>query len=81
MLQVAAARRLAQKVTTFRLDHEQSLKLTLLHSAFVALRLYSKGHRQARAAEAFAGRQLLSKALQQWVASKVRSGSVKLCYT
>ena len=68
MLQVALKSAFAQKVSAHRLAREQHL----LHGAFVALRLYNKGHKQARAAEAFASRQVLSKALQQWVAAKVR---------
>ena len=72
MLQVAVERGLAQQVSAFRLARQQRLKLPLLRSALVALRLYSKGHKLARAAEALASRQLLSKALRRWMAAKVR---------
>ena len=68
MLQVAVERGLAQRVSAIRLGHEQRL----VHSAFVSLRLYSRGHKLARVAETFAGRELLSKALRQWVAVRVR---------
>ena len=60
MLQVAVARRIAQKVTAFGLDREQRLKVTLLRSAFVTLQLYSRGHKLARAAQALVSKQLLS---------------------